>query len=132
MSEFESDLEIAITLNAHINEATLYTISTDGGNIDAAYREIGELYTIANFDVLSDRRRRGVGKELLRASQAHARELGAKVIFAAIISRECLDAMNTVFGEESIRVSILGTYAPEGKDYGDIPTSAVLHAKLKE
>ena len=131
MTNETGDLDITITHDSHFNNSDIYRISTELGGIDAVYHPKELRYTIANIDVYSHRRR-GVGKELLRVSQSHARELGARVIFAAIISRECLDAMTSVFGEEFIYTSQVGTYAPAGADYGKVPTSAVLHVVLED
>ncbi len=106
----------------------LYELESAAGKIDAVYHTDEMRYTIANFDVDSDKRRQGIGKHLLKASQEHARELGAKVIFSAIISRECLDAMTRVFGEESVLVAEVGEYASnDGSESPATTTAAILH-----
>lgn len=67
-------------------------------------------FGIANFDVEKEHRRRGIGKTLLREALNFANDLDARLIHAAIISREYLDAMTQVFGEETINVAELGGY----------------------
>lgn len=126
-----NDLNITISHDSHNNGADIYRITTEAGAIDAVHHPSEMRYTIANFDVYLQRRR-GIGKELLRASRNHAKTLGAKVIFAAIISRECLDAMKAVFGEDAVHVSELGDYASEGEDYSQNPTAAVLYVEIED
>jgi hypothetical protein len=64
---------------------------------------------------------------LLHTAKDHAQDIGAKAIVAAIISRECLDAMESVFGEEAINVETRGDYASQVADQcKDKPTSAYL------
>lgn len=131
MTQADKSHEVIITHNSSHDGDDIYCITTESGAIDAVYHTADRRYAIANFDVVANARRRGIGKELLRASKQHACELGARIIFAAIISRECLDAMQTVFGEENVYVGELGDYAPEGADTGAKPTSAVLQMYIK-
>lgn len=126
----ESKRDIVINYTGSHGGADYYGISTEHGNIDASYLPDHGWYTIANFDVDQDVRRNGIGKQLLSASKEHARALGASVIMSAILSRECYDAMASVFGEDNIDVYTLGNYAPEGKDAAKTETSASLRLFL--
>ena len=49
---------------------------------------------------------------MLETVRSHAAAVGAKRIVASIVSRECLDAMASVFGMENITVEEEGTYHP--------------------
>lgn len=123
--------EITIHHESTYGTADIYHLVTEKGGVEAVYHTDERRYTIANFDVDVKARRRGIGKELLRASQTHARELGAKVVFAVIISRECLDAMRSVFGEESVFVAEEGGYdSGEGAE-PKARTSAVLEVRFE-
>jgi|GEM_PF-3590601 len=94
---------------------SIYHLSSEQGAIEATFHPEWQSYMIANFDVHPDYRGQGIGKLLLRASLEHAQELGARHIIAGIISRECLDAMRRVFGDESISVAHVGEYCPKGQ-----------------
>ena len=109
-------------------DGDLYDLSNDYGYIDAIYSPDG-IYQISSIVVSS--RRKGHGQNLLRKSEEHARELGARKIGAVIISRECLEAMTRVFGEDSLTVLQRGEFTPEGHDYNTIsPTQALLRYTL--
>lgn len=54
--------------------------------------------------------RQGVGKQLLFEGLAHAQQLGAEHISAIIMSKECLEDMKIVFGEDCITVFHDGYY----------------------
>ena len=102
------------------------------GGAENTYRSDAGLYCVANLDVAQDKRRQGIGKLLLEASHTHALKVGARAIYGAIISRECLDAMRSVFGTESVTIDLLGSYAAEGEDYPKAnPTSATLFLPLE-
>ena len=102
-----------------LEESMLTIYNTEGGEADSIFRSDIRLFTITNIDVLPEHRRQGIGKVILENMKAHARELGAVTIMSAILSRECLDAMVSVFGDEYINVAEEGTYhSPE--EYPDI------------
>jgi hypothetical protein len=119
-------------LPAFWNNQRSYDFAFESGTLTSAFRENERLYKISNLEV-SDRgeRRRGVGKGLLRVALGHAESLEARTVLAIIISRECLDAMEAVFGEDSIEVLDRGGYAPEGHDQClESPTRALLWKQL--
>ena len=93
---------------------TLYSFTTEGGKLISVHRPRGD-YQIDRFDVDANKRRHGIGKELLRASYEHAKKLGADVLTAAISSRPSLDAMSSVFGLENIKVRTIENYPDEGE-----------------
>lgn len=94
--------------------------------MDATFLPTVGWYNIAGIDVLREARGQGHGQELIRTTLEHARSLGATTVIAAIISRECLEAMRRVF-DDGIAVSKEGDFAPEGQDNNlKNPTSAAL------
>lgn len=115
-----------ISFEARFRSGDLYNIRADHGYIDAMYDEMSSLYRIATLYVSSEARGQGIGKNLLRTSRSHAKDLGAKSIFAVIISRECIDAMEAVFGEEAIKVERRGEYIPPGQNKSDQQADAML------
>lgn len=115
---------IAINSTAKFVEQEFFHITTEHGAIEVIYRENIGQYMIANFDV--GKPRQGIGKELLRASLRHAQELKASYMVAAIISRECLQSMMSIFGEEAVEVYEPGSYGESGT------TSAALFYHLEQ
>ena len=101
----------------------LYTFTTEHGFLDASHQPTVGWFGIANVDVEPPFRRRGIGKALI--SCAFERALDAKMIYAAILSRECLDAMASVFGQEAVSIQELGSYTP-----ADQPDNYNTHASL--
>ncbi|RYF29185.1 MAG: hypothetical protein EOO17_02450 [Chloroflexi bacterium] len=90
-----------------IGDRDHYQLQSRYGSLDAIHSPDG-VYQIANFDV--SRPRHGHGRELLLASHDHARELGAKAMFAIIISREAYESARKVFGDEALVIESLGGY----------------------
>lgn len=99
--------------------ADLYEIISPYGYVDATFRTPPGWLGIANIFVQPEYRQRGHGQELLHHTLNLARELGAKSIFAALISRESVEAFSRVFGDDSISIRALGDYETEGS----MPTS---------
>jgi GNAT superfamily N-acetyltransferase len=124
------ETEISIHHSIRLDERDLFHIATEHGSIEATFSNSAGWYTIASFDVDAEHRRKGIGKELLRASLDHARSVGASYIMAAIISRECHDAMTAVFGEESISTESLGSYEQDDTPRREARTSATLWFEL--
>lgn len=115
-------------------DLSIYDVRSDTGLIVAIYRATTGIYLINDFDVFNpDDRGKGYGRELLNASYQHARTTGARAIMAHIISRECLESMRRVFGDETLRVSQEGGFAPAGTDTNrSDPTRAVLWKPLMD
>jgi hypothetical protein len=85
--------------------------------------------TITDLDVDRLHRGNGIGQNLLRFSKELAGQLDARLIIMSIISRESLDAVTAVFGEEYITVNQRGEYMRPDSDEipdGPVGTSAVL------
>lgn len=93
----------------------VYTITTQHGSLDATFRPNVEWFCVANVDVERAHRRQGIAKLLLQVALEKARQDGAKLVYSAVTSRECLEAMKTVFGEEAISIEREGTYTPKGE-----------------
>jgi hypothetical protein len=109
----------------------LYELDCEHGHLDASFDPFIKWVCISNLDVDTDFRRQGIGKMLLRESITLSQELNANLIYAAIISRECLDAMRAVFGTEHISVVNEGEYeTPDTKPA--FVTCAMLHYDLRK
>lgn len=67
-------------------------------------------FLIADIWVKPSMRENGIGKELVRMAQTEALRLGISKIVASIISRESLDVMISVFGENAVNIEQLGNY----------------------
>lgn len=122
-----SRAEIGITLSEFSNgTSNFYDFRAERGfgRLLAKLDRETRLYYISDVDVNVPRR--GIGKALMRRSQEHAQMLGARVIAASIISRECLESMEDVFGSEHVAVTCRGDYVGEG----DRDTSAALYKRL--
>lgn len=105
-----------------------YAFDTDHGSMLTTFRTIPRMYYIVLLGVDQGHQRRGIGKSLLRAGLAHAEELDASRIHSKIVSRECLDAMRSVFSD-AVTVEQLGDYRDK-EDYPKHATSATLHYEL--
>ena len=64
--------------------------------------------------ISGDRKHRGMGRELLRTSIIEAGKVKASKILATIVTRECLEAMIDIFGEDSVEVHRVGEYKKHG------------------
>lgn len=113
-----------------------YNVSPVGERFSEILHEHGSL--VYSFDAQSgwmnlcmlsvdkDFRRAGIGTNILKYSKELAADLGAKVMIAAITSREAYDAVVGVFGEEPVTVTSLGDYMQPGTDKPVSGTSAML------
>lgn len=106
-----------------------FSLKNPYGYLISHYTPEDGRYDLIDLEVERRQRGRGIGKLLLREADVHARMLQARVMTASIISRECLDAMTSVYGEEHIQVRDVGQYQPE--DETDIyTTNATLYRRL--
>lgn len=108
----------------------MYRIEADHGAIDAVHNKNTGIYTISNFDVDPGFRRHGLGKAMLRFALEEARQRQARVIVASIISQQSLDAMRSVFGDNSVMVHDETNYSEEDPDE-IVPANAVLWYPLR-
>jgi GNAT superfamily N-acetyltransferase len=104
------EIEITRTMEHISANQRLYFYACKQGSLDATYNQINRWFGIANIDVDVEFRRQGIGKLLLRSALATAQEVDARFIHAAIISRECLDAMESVFGLDALVIQERGMY----------------------
>ncbi|HSW36764.1 MAG TPA: GNAT family N-acetyltransferase [Candidatus Saccharimonadales bacterium] len=111
----------------------LLVINGEHGYLNGSYDPPSRLFYIGDLFVTPKVRRQGMGKRLLEAARQEAVKKGARLIASVITKREQLDAMTSVFGEESIEVKQLGQYENPNPDASDLPTSqtsAVLSYKI--
>jgi GNAT superfamily N-acetyltransferase len=92
------------------SDPDIFKITAQQGYIYGAYRNAHRIYSIADFEVERRYRRQGIGRQLATAALQHAKSLEADVLMAAIVSRECLEVMEQVFGPEHIQVAARGLY----------------------
>ena len=84
------------------------------------------IYSIFMLLAEPDARKHDLGKRLLHLAWDHALQLEATTMLASIISRECLEAMTSVFGEEHLDVRLKGSFATQGRQFGRPRTEAFL------
>jgi GNAT superfamily N-acetyltransferase len=89
---------VQFTYNSSDGEASTY--------IDPRYNRLH----IDSINVNYRLRNQGIGSAILRAIKNFAHETNIDVVTATIVSRESLDSMTSVFGEESVRVRKTGDY----------------------
>jgi GNAT superfamily N-acetyltransferase len=76
----------------------------------ASYNLPWGFFYISDIHVEPALRRNNIGKQLLSVALEAAQEKDASMIMSAIVSRECLDAMRSVFGSNALQVLEEGTY----------------------
>lgn len=99
------------------------------GYLSSLYTPEDGRYLIDDIEVERRERSQGIGKLLLRHAEQHAQILQSRVIVATIISRECIDAMSTVFGTEHVEVRDAGEYGGDGDEHL-YDASAILYKRL--
>mgnify|MGYP000617873297 CR=1 FL=1 len=85
-------------------------ITCDHGRLRMYYNPERRHFLINSVVVEPKFRREGRATALLEYSIEYAKELGARTIGAVIVTREILDGMSKVFGEEAITIEQLGIY----------------------
>lgn len=109
----------------------VYEFNCGVGYLNATFNQISGWFGISLIDVERAERRQGIAKLLLRKSLEVATEINARFIYAGIISRECLDAMEAVFGADALIVKDRGTYTAPYETYDRQDADAVLSFQLK-
>ena len=122
-------MDIQIVDQGYWFNANHFDFITQDGIMDSSFQPAIRLYTITNIDVIPVCRRQGIGKALLRAALLHAEELDARNIIAAITTRECFDAMSTVFGD-SVMADQVGDYTTDDMRFPSYRTQAFLKHQL--
>ena len=94
---------------------TQFDITAEHGELNAMLFPAGSSYdrrtlSIVSIDTDTGYTRNGIGKMLLRTSLEIAQGHEAEEITSLLITRECIHAMRSVFGDEAVNISRLGTY----------------------
>lgn len=109
MAENNPDIKVRARQTGNMR---FFELSTEHGSLDATLHAITGWFGIANVVVDVDYRGRGIAKSLLRQALSVAEAHDARLIYASVISRESIDAMRSVFGDEAVQVDEMGTYTP--------------------
>lgn len=123
--------DISVVRTSDYNDAQYFEHLSPSGHVTCVYREKIGQYTIAEIEVEEKYRRQGMGKMLLRSSLEHAKQIKASYLVSFIISRECLDAMTSVFGVENVQITQAGRYGDDVVTEEDA-TSAMLYYELDD
>lgn len=107
MSETDPFEELSYRETGNPNE---YIVEHPHGYVSFLLERETGLVEIDDGWVDPDFTRRGIMKNMLRYTTQVAHEIGGRVLSASIVSREGLDAMRSVFGEEHITVNREGNY----------------------
>jgi ribosomal protein S18 acetylase RimI-like enzyme len=103
------------------------------GTLEAVFLPDERRYDICDISVVDEYMGLGIAKAMLRIARQQAISLGAKSIGAAIVSREALDAIRSVFGEDSLDVRAEGSYmTTEEREAGDFHTYAFLNYSITD
>lgn len=93
---------------------------TEHGTLDVTFDRRTGWFGIANITVDKEHRREGIARSLIEQARQDALAEGARVIYAAIISRECILLMQDVFGPDAVTIDEFGTLSPtDGPDRYD-------------
>lgn len=106
---------LELSENEFPDHRVVYELSTPVGFVEASRDERAGWFGIANLQVEPQSQRRGVAKDLLRRVLDVAKEDKAQLVYAGIVSRECIDAMRSVFGGSAVTVGEMGSYTQAGQ-----------------
>ena len=114
--------------SSKFNGSKFFDLVTEHGRADLTLNTAGWLW-VSNIDVDVNHRRKGIGKSLLEKTREIAIEQQARVICAALISRESIVLFGNVFGEENLTIHKLGEFTDE-QGLGGEPASAALWYRM--
>ena len=110
------------------NGSKFFELVTEHGSADLTLNTAGWLW-VSNIDVDVYHRRSGIGRRLLEKTLEIAIEQQARVIGAALISRESIVLFGNVFGEENLSIQRLGEFTDE-HGLGGEPASASMWYRM--
>jgi GNAT superfamily N-acetyltransferase len=126
-----SDAEYPISIEENYrHNTTILSFQTEHGTLDATYDATLRWFCIANLDVDPKFRGEGRAKFLLSTALNEAERQGAKIMYAAILSRECIRAMIGIFGSDAVIIEKLGTFTPD-KESNRYDAAAILRYEIK-
>jgi len=107
---------IEIRENPHENYTDFY-MHSDKGQLTSSIDLNTLEYEIIDYIIYNAYRRQGYGKELFKFGVDHAKSIGAQAIIGVnIVSRESINVIASVIGEDKVTIEKLGDYTPQGKD----------------
>ena len=93
-----------------------FNFGTAGASLGGyLFRPTGESVFV-RLDVIQEKRRQGIAKQLVRLAHEYVAREGASVILATLESRESLELVQGMFGADTVTIHELGDFAPEGMD----------------
>jgi len=115
--------------------STQFDIAVEHGELNAMLFPASASYERRTLNILSIETdpkftQRGIGKLLLRTSLELAHERQADEITSFMITRECIHAMRSVFGDEAMTIEQLGTFGDE--DEYNFDAKAILHYEVPQ
>lgn len=119
-----AEFDIARTSFRDVDEIAIKSESADATYLQADFDTTSGEFRIHWLNVDEQKRGRGIGKRLLELARQEAQTNNAKYVLSDIATRECLDAMTTVFGAEHITVAVPG-------EYGQVATDAQLRYPIE-
>lgn len=114
--------------SSEFNKSKFFYLVTEHGSADLTLNTAGWLW-VSNIDVDVNHRRNGIGRSLLEKTREIAVEQQARVICAALISRESVVLFGNFFGEENLSVFKLGEFTDE-HGLGGEPASASMWYRM--
>ena len=110
MTESHPEYQVNRRLYIARGNSDYYELTVDHGYADVTFEKSTRWLGVANIIVEPEFRRQGRAKAMLGHVAMMADELDAKLIFAAIISRESIDAFVSVFGKSAVDIECMGDY----------------------
>ena len=128
MSEQEPQIPIIQWQDEH-----QVTISLPEGDLVGSYYAAWEhRFLICSVDVYRfENRRQGIGRLLVETARDEAQRIGARIIWSVLTSREAVDLMTSVFGQDAVAIERLGEYQSAGRGF-ITGTSASLFYRMPE
>lgn len=106
----EHNIQRRVSLDDEDLPVVHFKHSTGAGEAKTYIEPQNNRLHIDSIKVNSRLRNQGIGKAILRSVKELAYETGVDIVTAQITSRESLDSMTSVFGEDSIHIRKRGDY----------------------